>query len=318
MFVLEDVVRGVARRVGALAGWMILLCSFSVHASSGLDWLVTQQNADGSYGDSPASLATPVQSTAEVLRAHQSLGQTTAVGFGAALGYLNLHAGTHTEFIARKIVINAQQGYTVDVSWVTQVLANQNADGGFGDRPGYGSSVLDTAMALEALAATNYGVGSHSVRAIGFLKDHQQSNGGWADGANDVSVYLTVASMRALLPYRTTYQSVAAVLTSGQNFLLSQRGADGLWGEDFLSSLALLVIVPSLSDVSVAAHSIAGLRIRQLADGSWSNDSYTTALALQALRAFESRPRGGTPTTDGAISGYVAMASSTEAIVGGW
>ncbi|MFY0567182.1 carboxypeptidase regulatory-like domain-containing protein [Archangium lansingense] len=299
-----------------LAGWMVLLCSFAAHATSGLDWLSTQQNADGSYGASPLSIATPVQSTAEVLRAHQALGQTTDLVFASALGYLNLDAGTHTEFLARKIVVNAQQGYTVDAAWISQLLSRQNADGGFGDRPGYGSSVLDTAMALEALAATNYGTSSQAVWAIGFLRDHQQPNGGWADGANDASVYLTAASMRALLPYRLTYQSVAAVLTGGQNFLLSRRGMDGLWGEDFLSSLALVSVVPGLGDVSVVSNSVAGLRARQLSNGSWSDDSYTTALALQAIRAFESRASSGIPTAYGGISGYVFKANSTEPIAG--
>ncbi|WNG57478.1 terpene cyclase/mutase family protein [Archangium gephyra] len=209
MSVLKGVGTGVARRVSVLAGWMVLLCAFAAHATSGLDWLATQQSVDGSYGGGPDSLATPVQSTAEVLRAHQALGQTTALGFASAIGFLNLEAGTHTEFLARKILVNAQQGYTVDVAWISQLLSRQNADGGFGDRPGYGSSVLDTAVALEALAATNQATSAQSVRAIGFLRECQQSNGGWADGANDASVYLTAASMRALLPYRTTYASVA-------------------------------------------------------------------------------------------------------------
>ncbi|MCY1078598.1 carboxypeptidase regulatory-like domain-containing protein [Archangium lansingense] len=321
MSAVAGFLRSVARRVGMLAGWMILLCSFSVHAADGLDWLSTRQNSDdGSYGGELASLATPVQSTAEVLRAHQALGQTAAPGFASALGYLNLDAGTHTEFLARKIVVNAQQGYTVDPTWISQLLSRQNADGGFGDRPGYGSSVLDTAMALEALASTNQATSAQAVRAIGFLREHQQSNGGWADGANDASVYLTAASMRALLPYRTTYASVAGVLTGGQNFLLSRRGSDGLWGEEFLSALALLAVAPNLSDVSVVSSSVAALRALQLPNGSWINDSYTTALALQAIRAVESRTSGSggstsTPT-EGAISGYVVRANSSEPLSG--
>ncbi|KFA88741.1 hypothetical protein Q664_39795 [Archangium violaceum Cb vi76] len=259
-----------------------------------------------------------MQSTAEVLRAHQALGQTTALGFASAIGFLNLEAGTHTEFLARKILVNAQQGYTVDVAWISQLLSRQNADGGFGDRPGYGSSVLDTAVALEALAATNQATSAQSVRAIGFLRECQQSNGGWADGANDASVYLTAASMRALLPYRTTYASVAGGLTGGQNFLLSRRGLDGLWGGDFLSALALLAVTPNLSDVSVISNSAAGLRALQLPNGSWSNDSYTTALALQAIRAIESRSSGGSTstTTEGAIAGYVVRANSSEPLSG--
>ena len=44
-----------------------------VHAATGLDYLSAQQNPDGSFGNTATSLATPVQTTAEVLRAYQAL-----------------------------------------------------------------------------------------------------------------------------------------------------------------------------------------------------------------------------------------------------
>lgn len=87
-------------------------------------------------------LATPVQSTAEVLRAYQSVGQQSQPSFAPALAYLNADAEENTEFLARKIVVNAAAGGDIS-ALVTALLAHQNADGGFGDRPLADSTAFD-------------------------------------------------------------------------------------------------------------------------------------------------------------------------------
>jgi hypothetical protein len=69
---------------------VLLFIGFSfntTHAATGLEYLSAQQNPDGSFGNTATSLAIPVQSTAEVLRAYQALGQQSqpagiAVGLG--------------------------------------------------------------------------------------------------------------------------------------------------------------------------------------------------------------------------------------------
>jgi streptogramin lyase len=294
---------------------LALLCAFSVQAQPGLDWLATQQNVDGSHGGSATALATPGASTAEVLRAQLALQRSSALGFDSALSYLNARSEADTELLSRKVVVNAAVGI-MSTAAVSQLLGHQNADGGFGARPGHDSSVYDTAFAVEALAAANYLSMPQAAKAVGFLLSRQQGSGGWADGANGTSTYLTAASVRALWPYRSTYQGVAAALTLGQNHLVSQRGPDGLWGEDFLSATVLLAVLPGLADLSVIEGSDAALRARQLPNGSWVEDPYTTALALRALQAYDARKSGSTPTPAGSITGYVAKAGSTEPIEG--
>lgn len=135
---------GLVRRLGAaaLAAWLGVPSLASAGVSEGIAWLATQPNANGGFGGTPNSLATPVQSTAEVLRAYQSVGQQSQPSFAPALAYLNADAEENTEFLARKIVVNAAAGGDIS-ALVTALLAHQNADGGFGDRPLADSTAFD-------------------------------------------------------------------------------------------------------------------------------------------------------------------------------
>lgn len=56
--------------LGAVALWVLFALPLTTLAGTaeGIDWLSAQQNPDGSFGDTSTSLATTVQSTAEVLR----------------------------------------------------------------------------------------------------------------------------------------------------------------------------------------------------------------------------------------------------------
>ena len=109
--------------------WLVFGFLFNAaHATTGLDYLSAQQNPDGSFGNTATSLATPVQSTAEVLRAYQALGQQAQPLYTPALGYLNSDTEANTEFLARKILVNAKAGNDV-TALINTLIANQNADG---------------------------------------------------------------------------------------------------------------------------------------------------------------------------------------------
>ncbi|MDH4133585.1 MAG: hypothetical protein OEV31_02225, partial [Gammaproteobacteria bacterium] len=99
---------GVVRFVSSLFLAVGLLAAAPVFAA-GLDYLATQQQADGSFGGTPTTLATPVQTTAEVLRAYQALGlQPTA--YTAALNFLSANTETNTEYLSRKIIVSMKAG----------------------------------------------------------------------------------------------------------------------------------------------------------------------------------------------------------------
>ncbi|HEX9625513.1 MAG TPA: prenyltransferase/squalene oxidase repeat-containing protein, partial [Acidiferrobacterales bacterium] len=301
-----------ACRVIAVA--LFVVPAASAQAATGLDWLAGQQNADGSYGGTPASLATPVQSTAAVLRAYQALGLGAGASHSTGLAFLGSDPEINTEFLARKIIAGAQAGGDVS-AWLATLLTHQNPDGGFGDQAGYDSSVLDTAFALEALAVAGYANAEVIARAIFYLAQ-QQANGGFRlSAANDGSVHLTALAMTALQRYAFHY-NLAGQLDKARAFLLSRQSAVGGWADDTETALALTAIVPFTSDTSLYAASLGALRAGQRADGSWLGDSYTTALALRALQLAENTAPPPVMPTTGSFTGRVVNDATGVPLVG--
>jgi hypothetical protein len=247
---------------------------------AGLAWLTTQSQPDGSY-TTPTAIATPVQSTAEALRTLQSLEVSPPA---VAYAYLNAEPFHNTEYLAYKITTQAQAGNRV-TDLVSALLTHQNFDGGFGDLSGYHSTILDTALALEALAAAGAGNTATVGAAVGFLLRRQHAAGGWEDESNPPSVSISALAMRALWLHRQAFV-VTEALDRAQAFLLAQR-AGAAWSEPFTTALALLAIVPRLNDIAVVADSLNALRAVQAADGSWAHDVYTTALVLRVLALAE-------------------------------
>lgn len=291
----------------------ILLIS-PVATASGLDWLATQQNPDGSFSVTPASLATSEQATAEIALTYQALGEIANPTYGAALDYLTQSPAIHTEAISQRILVLATAGQDVSID-VELLLTHQNADGGFGHEAGYASAKRDTALALEALTAANNTVGSEATAsAVSYLLAQQQSNGGWTDGNNEPSAYLTAISMRALWVYRAAYAGVATAVNDAQNFLISQRQSSNLWAEDFTSALSMSAMLPGVVDLSLLDASTQALQGNQSANSSWGDDSYTTALALRVLAGYAQRKGNIGTIQNGSLSGYVIKAGSSEPI----
>ena len=100
--------------------WMLLLsvgCLLGpsrswADSSSGLAWLAAQSQPDGSYA-TPSALATPVQASAEALRAFRALGVTVSPGILAARAYLAAQSFQNTEYLARTIITQADAGASV-------------------------------------------------------------------------------------------------------------------------------------------------------------------------------------------------------------
>jgi len=299
------------RRGLAICAFGAFLFSGSALAATAFEFFASQQNPDGSFGNSSASLATPVQTTAEVLWAYEILEAQSEPLFLPALGYINSDAEQNTEFLARKIIVGVSAGVDVSV-FIAALVANQNVDGSFGDQPGYNGSALDTAYALQALGLVGYNAGAVIPAGVGYLLARQDPSGGWSDGANDPSVFTTTDAVRALVRYRTVYQGVESALTNAGSYLLSKRTTGGLWSEPFETALALLALDP-IADRSQLTSSFTSLAALQQANGSWVNDSYTTALALQALALLNA------PVPDptlGTIQGRVVDGLTGVALIG--
>lgn len=270
--------------------FLLLFAMPSVYAATGMDWLSLQQDPYGAY-HSVSDIANSDQATSEALSAINLLsispGQSNP---DTALSYLNTVSNANTELLSRQI--KALHDVGADVTVLTNTLASyQNEDGGFGEKMGYNSRVLDTAFALAALNLTMAPSEQLILRTINYLKLAQSANGSWPENSSVSSAYTTALVMKALFPHRKDLSDVRAVLSSAQSYLLSQMGADSLWGESFESAQVLISMAPQLSpDVTPLSNSVNSLRARQIANGSWDSDVFTTALVLQAFYLFENPP----------------------------
>ncbi|HEU4653402.1 MAG TPA: carboxypeptidase regulatory-like domain-containing protein [Steroidobacteraceae bacterium] len=280
----------------------------SLHCYGSTDWLLGQQQSDGSF-TRPQDLALPIQSTAETVTTLRLLGVTSV---GLAPSYIASDTYEGTEYLARKILVQADNS-AATAPLIARLLTHQNPDGGFGELQGYQSSSLDTAFALEALIGAGRSdtrVGSGAM----FLLQSQSSDGSWSN-ASQSDVYTTALCVRALNPLKDRLGSAAATIAAANNFILSRRAADGLWGEDFLSAQALLSLATTSVDVAPIQQSADAFKARRLTDTSWSDDVYATALALRAFFVYDARRAGGTlSASGGAVSGYVFRAGTSEAI----
>ncbi len=262
------------------------VCSLvSTTAEASADWLLAQQHPGGSISLA-TDIASVVQSTSEALTTLRMLG--TSANLNPALSFLNADTYASTEHLSRKL--GAAVGASAPTSLlVAELLTHQNADGGFGELPGYHSTPLDTAFALTALVKAGQLTTSQNLAAIAYLISTQSSGGGWSLGTNESSVYVSSYVLEALWPFRQRLPSVVTSAARARAYLLSQVQANALWGSDFESALALIALAPTQASQGELSSSVTALTARRLSDGSWNDDVYVTALALRAI-ALASAP----------------------------
>ncbi len=218
----RDVVKKGIRAVGFLC--LILVSQQSSAAVS--DWFATKVNPNGSVA-SILDVATPFQSTSEVLRTYSQLGIMSQPLAATALQFVAAESYNNTENLSRKIIVlnNVSQDSTL---LVTELLGMQNFDGGWGELLGYDSSAIDTAFALKVLAELDVVTSPQVQSAIVYLLGEQQNDGGWNSGVNPSSIYETSLSIQALSFYKSKYVGVDKAIISATNYLLSQQNASNL------------------------------------------------------------------------------------------
>ena len=148
------------------------------NVQQGVDWLSAQVRSDGSLTTEAASIATPFQARQE--------SQITLTLLASAPGALSTNvaadADTNVEYTARRIIAAGNAARDADVA---ALLAAQNTDGGWGADADFQSDPLDTAFALQALAAADASAAAATASGLGYLTQAQSSDGGW--GVNDQS-----------------------------------------------------------------------------------------------------------------------------------
>lgn len=286
---------------------ILLVQAASAGEARGIQWLQGQIQANGQLIDEPGSSALPAQIRTETALALDVLAKPLPPNLQPAIDALD---GPTVEILARKSL--AQQLTAVDPVHLPALVQQQNADGGFGAAKGQGSNVLDTAWALAALAQSNAAQGAPIAQALGWLLAAQQADGRWALAPDGDALVPTAQVARALQAHRRA-SGVAAALGKARQWLLSQRSAAPSWGSPARDALSLLAVLAGMPTADAAAQAVQTLKAAQRSNGSWEDDSYTTALALQAL-AWAGRP---VTNPDLASLDLIVLDADTDAPVSG-
>ncbi|MDX8406576.1 MAG: carboxypeptidase regulatory-like domain-containing protein, partial [Mariprofundus sp.] len=295
---------------------MLLICitfmySISSQAASGLHWLQSQPLSSST----PSSIATPYQSAAELLKLYDALNLPPDTYTQAASALIFSDPYTNTDTLSRKVIATvyaANDPYT----YIQQLLAHQNINGGFGELAGYESTVLDTASALHALFLAKSSINQGPGKAVTYLLRTQVADGSWANPEHVSHVYVSALAMHALIPYQNTVIAAQPSLVKAQNFLLSQRSPDMLWENITVSSQSLLALTPYVIDTALVNASITALLNTQNIDGSWQGNRFDTTLALQLLALQQARLDGtnGGGSSTGSISGFIKLGLTGQSI----
>ncbi|MFH7320712.1 carboxypeptidase regulatory-like domain-containing protein [Desulfurivibrio sp. D14AmB] len=282
---------------------------------AGLTWLLAQQQEDGRISG-PADETIAHHATFEALRTLHLLGYDTSAAFQAALHYLDADGSSDLPFLVRRLIVTALQGETID-ALPAELARHQNPDGGFSSRPGGGSSLLDTIEALEALSVAGMKEAAVVQPALNYLLQRQHADGGFSlNPSSPPSVYLTSRAL-LLLQSRLLDYNLSGPLQASVNFLLQQHQPGALWGESWESAQALLALIPAVTDATCYDDSVAALRERQNASGSWDGSVYATALSLRAIHLAEQREAPVVEPATGSITGRVQDAATGLPLAGG-
>jgi sugar lactone lactonase YvrE len=262
--------------------------------TKGVAWLQAQVQDDGSLAAEGTSTATPLQARAEVLSALSRWATAPASLITSVASDTNVN----TDYLSRRTI--ALKAASQDVSAPLLALKQlQNVDGGWSLAPHFSSDALDTALALGALCSSSNNASQISA-ALGNLGSVEFADGSF--GLTDTSdLYVSLSSLLAL-DSCSPNSAAATLATPLTTWLLSQRTAGGDLADVQFNALALGALLSRTNDSSIINPFIAALHAKQAADGSWNEDPYLTALAVQALGAAAQPPP---QATTGGVAGHV-------------
>ncbi|WP_054692802.1 CARDB domain-containing protein [Geotalea toluenoxydans] len=247
----------------------------------GSKWLVSHQQADGSWTD--YSL-TSERDTAEAVSTLQ-LFPLAQQQFQAGLQWLNQTASSNTDFLARRIAATIKSGGDA-TALVQELLALRNVDGGWGTGRSFMSNAPDTALALKALAAAKYADQQVISKGIMYLQKMQASDGGWSSGTTTSLIQPTASVLNVLSAYRKDY-SLENSITSAMTFLAGKQNSDGGFGNSpstvYDSAEAVMALHETGMDRAAINKGVEYLLSQQAENGSWQESPYQTALAVRAV-----------------------------------
>ncbi|MFZ3138147.1 MAG: prenyltransferase/squalene oxidase repeat-containing protein [Thermodesulfovibrionales bacterium] len=273
----------------------LIISSVSAQTSeiiNGLNYLTSTQNADGSWG-SESTTTEILPSTVAVIETLQSLNQTGAYAYTNTISWLQSEGLDTTDYLSERIHTLSFAGADSDMllAYLDELIY---AWGGY---EGFYVNTLDTVLALQALKKINYQDQNTINSAINYLLSTQKSDGGWVfDNDMDSEVYYTALVSSTLQQFPQT-TSIATAINRATSYIIAHQNTDGgfgLGGEItaptstvYETAFAYLALVSVTTDAVVLSNAINYLTFTQLANGSWNDDPYSTALALRALASVK-------------------------------
>lgn len=252
--------------------------AYGTNITQATTWLMTRQNADGSWGVSTVQFI----DTVEAVHALRAAGYRNSA-YERGLTWLENHAATNADYSARATLALGINGDNVDAP-LTALKAAQNTalagHTGWGLDTGYLQSPLDTALVLNTLSALGATTTNISA-AITYLTSAQLSNSGWPVGQETTSDPFTTAwVVTTLAPLQTQFPSLvtSTVLTNGVNALSTLvTGSSPIYLQALAARAALLANKPATTWLN-------NLMAAQGSDGSFaSGQIYDTALAVHVF-----------------------------------
>lgn len=244
----------------------------------GVHWLLSRQGADGAWGDSTWTRVRDSAAVFDLLKEIPSAYTAYQQGLAWLTGFSEYN---NVDTVSRRLMAIAPQFSATDTAFL---LEAENPSGGWGLRKDYQSDPFDTILALRALPQGD------PARSIGYLLTIQNADGGWGlRPGGPSSVLGTVAALH--LAERYGDSRLADALTRAFTWLQARQNADGGFGDagssSYETSEALLFLIKTTFPKSGIAAAIDYLKQGQLADGSWNESVYQTALAVRAVKTGE-------------------------------
>ncbi len=261
----------------------------------GVSFLLGRQQEDGSWGsDEKRKLVDSSESLQTLYRV-----QADENVLGKSLRFFSALTGDNHEILACKLLALANGTAAID-ELAEELIAAQLADGGWGISESQTGSIPHTLLAVNALLASN-----KSSSAIGngtsFLISSQHSDGSWIfSGAHSLSDTAHTAMALQLLKKvqnRNTFtgSGLDQAIAKAQEYLERQyNSGDGSYGDVVDTAWAYLALAGVKQPAQLQA-TLTYLNNAQMADGSWNNKVYDTAVCLRALTAIKAPVQGDLP-----------------------
>ena len=247
-----------------------VLAQTAPEVTRALAWLTAQVQPDGTLANESQASAGNGQSRAEVAHTLKLL-----ASLPSALGTrLAAWQDDNTEFLARKVLSGSPDAANA----LAALQLRQNADGGFGPELAWASDPLDTAWALLALATNKSGNPPGIERALDYLNQTRQADGGYGV-AEQTRLWISALVLLAADGWKSQYP-VGPTTSAVRDWLLGQAN-NGSYPDTASNAVAMLALATQGSTGWQAAQT--ALRQSQSPDGSWGGDLFATALAARAL-----------------------------------